>query len=242
MLYIVPLTCSLTYLLTDTVLWLYPALVKTSCTLNVKYFPFDTQQCNIVFISLPLRRNATEVQRCTDQSFVTGFRPLSATLTCCRERFPSLTDDIPLPRSLFTWSDTYSTIAAHCRQFFLRWTVLTSSCSFRGRTAATSWTWSTTPPRCRPASTTPARTRSGSLTTSPPTGHKDSGHKDQIKDKKWKSVTAQEIVKDFTLRARTKIRTKPGLESQNQHQGLTVNDEDEDFYVRWTYLYKRGTK
>ena len=34
-----------------TVLWLYPALVKTSCTLNVKYFPFDSQQCDIVFIS-----------------------------------------------------------------------------------------------------------------------------------------------------------------------------------------------
>ena len=32
-------------------LWLYPALVKTSCTLNVKYFPFDSQQCKIVFIS-----------------------------------------------------------------------------------------------------------------------------------------------------------------------------------------------
>ena len=34
-----------------TVLWLFPALIKTSCTLNVKYFPFDTQNCDIVFIS-----------------------------------------------------------------------------------------------------------------------------------------------------------------------------------------------
>jgi len=33
------------------VLWLYPALVKTYCTLNVKYFPFDSQHCDIVFIS-----------------------------------------------------------------------------------------------------------------------------------------------------------------------------------------------
>jgi len=33
------------------VLWLYPALIKTYCTLNVKYFPFDSQHCDIVFIS-----------------------------------------------------------------------------------------------------------------------------------------------------------------------------------------------
>ena len=33
------------------VLWLYPALIKTYCTLNVKYFPFDSQHCNITFIS-----------------------------------------------------------------------------------------------------------------------------------------------------------------------------------------------
>ena len=34
-----------------TVLWLFPALIKTYCTLNVKYFPFDSQHCQIVFIS-----------------------------------------------------------------------------------------------------------------------------------------------------------------------------------------------
>lgn len=34
-----------------TVLWLFPALIKTYCALNVKYFPFDTQFCDIVFIS-----------------------------------------------------------------------------------------------------------------------------------------------------------------------------------------------
>jgi len=33
------------------VLWLFPALIKTYCTLNVRYFPFDTQKCEIVFIS-----------------------------------------------------------------------------------------------------------------------------------------------------------------------------------------------
>jgi len=33
------------------VLWMYPALLTTHCTLNVEYFPFDTQKCEIVFIS-----------------------------------------------------------------------------------------------------------------------------------------------------------------------------------------------
>jgi len=33
------------------VLWMYPALIKTYCTLNVKYFPFDSQDCDIQFIS-----------------------------------------------------------------------------------------------------------------------------------------------------------------------------------------------
>ena len=33
------------------VLWLYPALIKTYCMLNVKYFPFDQQHCKIEFIS-----------------------------------------------------------------------------------------------------------------------------------------------------------------------------------------------
>jgi len=35
----------------DVVLWMYPALIKTYCTLNVKYFPFDSQHCDIQFIS-----------------------------------------------------------------------------------------------------------------------------------------------------------------------------------------------
>jgi len=30
---------------------MYPALIRTHCTLNVEYFPFDAQKCNIVFIS-----------------------------------------------------------------------------------------------------------------------------------------------------------------------------------------------
>ena len=33
------------------VLWMYPALLTTHCTLNVEYFPFDAQNCEIEFIS-----------------------------------------------------------------------------------------------------------------------------------------------------------------------------------------------
>jgi len=33
------------------VLWMYPALIQTYCALNVEYFPFDAQNCEIVFIS-----------------------------------------------------------------------------------------------------------------------------------------------------------------------------------------------
>ena len=33
------------------VLWMFPAVVKTYCTLDVQHFPFDDQKCNVVFIS-----------------------------------------------------------------------------------------------------------------------------------------------------------------------------------------------
>ena len=33
------------------VLWMFPAVVKTYCTLDVRHFPFDRQTCNIIFIS-----------------------------------------------------------------------------------------------------------------------------------------------------------------------------------------------
>ena len=36
---------------TGKVLWLYPAFAKVYCTLNVKYFPFDSQKCEIVIVS-----------------------------------------------------------------------------------------------------------------------------------------------------------------------------------------------
>lgn len=33
------------------ILWMFPAVVKTYCTLDVRHFPFDKQNCAIKFIS-----------------------------------------------------------------------------------------------------------------------------------------------------------------------------------------------
>ena len=33
------------------VLWMFPAVIKTYCTLDVRHFPFDRQECDVVFIS-----------------------------------------------------------------------------------------------------------------------------------------------------------------------------------------------
>ena len=33
------------------VLWMFPAVSKTYCTLDVRHFPFDRQKCKIIFIS-----------------------------------------------------------------------------------------------------------------------------------------------------------------------------------------------
>ena len=33
------------------VLWMFPAVVNTYCTLDVRNFPFDSQRCDLVFIS-----------------------------------------------------------------------------------------------------------------------------------------------------------------------------------------------
>lgn len=32
-------------------LWMFPAVIKTYCTFDVRHFPFDQQKCDVVFIS-----------------------------------------------------------------------------------------------------------------------------------------------------------------------------------------------
>ncbi|CAD5112490.1 DgyrCDS1706 [Dimorphilus gyrociliatus] len=98
------------------VLWLFPALVKTYCTLNVKYFPFDTQKCDIVFISwtyhgfqLDLAYNSSfentvyyvpENQEWTVDG-ITAKRT-EKKYACCSEPYPDVTFSIHMRRgSLF---------------------------------------------------------------------------------------------------------------------------------------------
>lgn len=98
------------------ILWLFPALVKTYCTLNVKYFPFDTQKCNIIFISwtyhgfqLDLVYNSSfentvyyvpENQEWTVDG-ITANRS-EKKYTCCEEPYPDVTFSIHMRRgSLF---------------------------------------------------------------------------------------------------------------------------------------------
>lgn len=57
------------------VLWMYPALIKTYCTLNVKYFPFDSQTCDIVFISWTY--NGDELDVLYNTSFENGIYYIS---------------------------------------------------------------------------------------------------------------------------------------------------------------------
>ncbi len=99
-----------------TVLWLFPALIKTYCTLDVKYFPFDSQKCNIEFISwthdgyqLDLIYNESfensiyyvpENQEWTVDN-ITAERHVKY-YACCEEPYPDVTFSIHMRRgSLF---------------------------------------------------------------------------------------------------------------------------------------------
>lgn len=42
---------------TGQVIWKLPAILKSSCTIDVEYFPFDIQSCIIKFSSWTYERN-----------------------------------------------------------------------------------------------------------------------------------------------------------------------------------------
>jgi len=111
------------YMVTNTIassdgliLWLFPALIKTYCTLNVKYFPFDTQECNVTFISwthsgdqLDVVYNSTFVNtiyyNSENQEWavdnITADRHVRY-YACCKEPYPDVTFTIHMRRgSLF---------------------------------------------------------------------------------------------------------------------------------------------
>ena len=98
------------------VLWLYPALIKTYCTLNVKYFPFDSQNCEIVFISWTFSGDQLDVLYNTSFKNSVYYKPenqewavdgISAQrnekyYACCKEPYPDVTFTIHMRRgSLF---------------------------------------------------------------------------------------------------------------------------------------------
>ena len=98
------------------VLWLYPALIKTYCTLNVQNFPFDRQKCEITFISwthsgdqLDVRYNDSFANTVyyipTNQEWavdgITAERHVKY-YACCKEPYPDVTFTIHMRRgSLF---------------------------------------------------------------------------------------------------------------------------------------------
>lgn len=98
------------------VLWLYPALIKTYCTLNVKYFPFDTQRCHIEFISWTHSgeqldilynssfRNSVYYKPENQEWLVTGITTErhEKYYACCKEPYPDVRFTIHMRRgSLF---------------------------------------------------------------------------------------------------------------------------------------------
>ncbi len=98
------------------VLWLYPALIKTYCTLNVKYFPFDSQNCDIVFVSWTHSgeqldilynssfQNSVYYNPSNQEWVVDGISAVrhEKYYACCKEPYPDVTFTIHMRRgSLF---------------------------------------------------------------------------------------------------------------------------------------------
>ena len=98
------------------VLWMFPAVIKTYCTLDVQHFPFDNQKCSIIFISwtfnglkLDVTYNQSEQQAVyytpknqewyVDNVTVERHEKIYA---CCVEPYPDVTFTIHMTRrSLF---------------------------------------------------------------------------------------------------------------------------------------------
>ena len=100
------------------VLWMFPAVAKTYCTLDVRHFPFDRQKCNIIFISWTFngfKLNITSEPNIDDENSV-YYTPKNQEwyvdhisvirnekiYACCPEPYPDVTFTIHMTRrSLF---------------------------------------------------------------------------------------------------------------------------------------------
>ena len=83
--------------------WLSTVIIKSSCSINVKYFPFDEQVCDLVFASWTFDGFALDIQLSTDEGDLTNFLQngewhkieLTAskflkTYSCCDEPYPEI--------------------------------------------------------------------------------------------------------------------------------------------------------
>ena len=101
---------------TGKVLWTYPVLLKTYCTLNVRYFPFDKQNCQIIFFSWTYSQVEVDIAADPTSPNMVYYTPLNQEwwvdgisvgrhemkYACCEEKYPDLTFTIHMTRrSLF---------------------------------------------------------------------------------------------------------------------------------------------
>ena len=102
---------------TGDVLWMFPAVVKTYCTLDVRHFPFDRQKCNIIFISWTF--NGFKMNITDEPGFANGNKTIYYTpknqewyvdrisvirrtkvYACCPEPYPDVCFTIHMTRRL----------------------------------------------------------------------------------------------------------------------------------------------
>ena len=98
------------------VLWMYPAVVKTYCTLNVKHFPFDRQKCEVIFISWTFNGFKVDVTYNPEEKNSVYYTPRNQEwyvdnitverhvkiYACCVEPYPDVTITVHMTRrSLF---------------------------------------------------------------------------------------------------------------------------------------------
>lgn len=98
------------------VLWMFPAVVKTYCTLYVRHFPFDHQLCSLVFISWTFNGFKVNVTYNESENQAVYYTPRNQewyvdrvtvvrnemVYACCPEPYPDVTFTIHMTRrSLF---------------------------------------------------------------------------------------------------------------------------------------------
>ncbi len=101
---------------TGETLWMFPAVIKTYCTLNVRHFPFDRQKCAIIFISWTFHGFKLNVTYDVDENNAVYYKPKNQewyvenltverhemVYACCPEPYPDVTFTIHMTRrSLF---------------------------------------------------------------------------------------------------------------------------------------------